>query len=305
MDKTKNSKERRDRAMAEAWGKCKGDPDAVAKHANGGGVTQHNGKPWDAEAAMRWLGRYLGERTRDEALDLAEWKAVQADAYARMEASRARKVEEDQAMVKKMIEDHKKAEAEAQAQEEHIRKKPEFYRKVDDLQRQRAVAAEQDLSLSCNKEEQLHPPPRDDMKTIQEVLGLKPIIVGVATAGLLGDEGTNEFTTEENSQNLVNEDDPLTPDTDEIFARDLRQSGRLELLIQALEAHMAGPTHAKMGELRCPIPSGPRKNTGICVNEEILAKALEKAKAEGIGSLSRLTERLLWQYVNQHGHAPQ
>lgn len=49
-----------------------------------------------------------------------------------------------------------------------------------------------------------------------------------------------------------------------------------------------------------PIFQGKRKNTGICINDEILRRSLEKAKTDKTrtgGSISSLIETLLWKYL--------
>lgn len=53
---------------------------------------------------------------------------------------------------------------------------------------------------------------------------------------------------------------------------------------------------------RKPIFKGQTRNTGIKINEELLNRAVQKAKKERLrtgGSLSGLVELLIWKYLDE------
>lgn len=74
--------------------------------------------------------------------------------------------------------------------------------------------------------------------------------------------------------------------------------GTLREIISWYESRRIGLDHIE----RRPIFKGRTRNTGIKINEELLNRAVQKAKKQRVrtgGSLSGLVELLLWKYLDE------
>lgn len=77
-------------------------------------------------------------------------------------------------------------------------------------------------------------------------------------------------------------------------------SGEADTLRDMIEWWKSRESAAMEGSVRRPVFEGKTKNSGIRVNEEIMARALHKARQEKLktgGNLSQLVEWLMWIYI--------
>ncbi|MFC1836006.1 hypothetical protein ACFL2Q_15015 [Thermodesulfobacteriota bacterium] len=94
---------------------------------------------------------------------------------------------------------------------------------------------------------------------------------------------------------------PTEPE-DRVFDLPEWLSDEAATLREMVEWWKSRESAAMEGSVRRPVFEGKTKNSGIRVNEEIMARALHKARQEKLktgGNLSQLVEWLMWVYIGR------